>query len=86
MSDLHKNKCNELRDQLHQLIHGSDDFVQGVRSALDALEREPIMLDNMEKLSQENRRLKQEIVRLRDILHSKDEGSMSSKLRDALRE
>jgi hypothetical protein len=55
-------------------------------SALDALEREPIMLDNMEKLSQENRRLKQEIVRLRDILHSKDEGSMSSKLRDALRE
>jgi cell division protein FtsB len=44
------------------------------------------LLEKLEKLSQENVRLKQEVVRLRDIIYSKENSSMSSKLRDALRE
>ncbi|WP_143101102.1 hypothetical protein [Paenibacillus sp. 1_12] len=86
MENLQKDKCSALRDQLHQHVQASDDFIQNMISALDAFEREPILLENIEQLTQENMRLKQEIVRLRDIIYSKDEGNMSSKLRDALRE
>jgi regulator of replication initiation timing len=40
----------------------------------------------VERLIQENTKLKQEVVRLRDVIYGKGDGNMSSKLRDALRE
>ncbi|NHN32900.1 hypothetical protein [Paenibacillus agricola] len=46
----------------------------------------PQLLETVERLTQENTRLKQELVRLRELIFNKDASLMSTKLRDALRE
>jgi hypothetical protein len=46
----------------------------------------PQLLETVERLTLENARLKQELVRLRELIYSKEDSNMSSKLRDALRE
>ena len=46
----------------------------------------PQLLETVERLTQENARLKQELVRLRELIFNKEDSNMSSKLRDALRE
>lgn len=84
MKEEHQRQCDELRTALLQLFHDAGYENKGLIRCLEAFEQEPLYKEKLEQLELENERLKEQIKRLRKTVNSKD--SMSSKLREALRE
>jgi len=80
MSDWLKSDPERLRAALRQLMQDADaekaEMLRGVEEALGSIAA----------LQAENERLNQEVKRLRGQLYAKAAGSMSSRLKDALRE
>jgi hypothetical protein len=86
MNESHPYKDDRLRDAFLRLDIQDTELKEALLRSLEALARESELLLKMDKLSEENGRLKQEVVRLRDLIYSKEDRNMSSRLRDALRE
>ncbi|PZE22600.1 hypothetical protein [Paenibacillus xerothermodurans] len=75
-----------LRSELHRLFQAAGYARPELLNCIDIAERATEEREQLSTLQTENARLKQEITRLRNLYYAKDEHSMSSKLRDALRE
>ncbi|WP_051620972.1 hypothetical protein [Paenibacillus sp. UNC451MF] len=81
----HQRLCEDLRIALLQLFADAGYEHKGLLRSIEALERETGYKEELEQLTMENERLKEQVRRLRNTVNSK-ESSMSSKLREALRE
>jgi Arc/MetJ-type ribon-helix-helix transcriptional regulator len=73
MSELPVNKTDQIRAGLQQLLKESG-------------RKEHLLATQVEEVLAENERLKQEVARLRRTASPQGSSTMSSKLRDALRE
>ncbi|MFD0680323.1 MULTISPECIES: hypothetical protein [unclassified Paenibacillus] len=86
MPETYQANYKQLRAALEQLCkdagYENPDLVQWI----DASEQQALKLDQLNALETENIRLKQEVKKLRDLYYNKTLSSMSTKLKDALRE
>jgi hypothetical protein len=75
-----------LRDELSRLFQNAGYEQNELLDFINTAERETNEPGEFAELQAENERLKKEVMRLRNLIQAKMESSMSSKLREALRE
>lgn len=85
MSEEQQHQYDELRAAMYRLFKDAGYENIDLLRCIDALEREQEYQQKLQQLTQENLRLKEQVKRWRTASVLK-EGSMSSRLRDALRE
>jgi hypothetical protein len=86
MKQQRQHDYNRLRNELLRLFQAAGYEQQELLDFINTTERETKASGEPAELQAENERLKREVIRLRNLIHAKTESSMSSKLRDALRE
>ncbi|TDF96608.1 hypothetical protein [Paenibacillus piri] len=75
-----------LHEALRQLFADAGYTIPELEQALRGVERQEAGDERLAALEAENNRLKQEAKRLRELYYGKTVNSMSTKLKDALRE
>lgn len=86
MSHQDQVKYDQIRAALGQLHQDAGYESKVLLQWVETAEEQALQLERLEAIEAENDRLKQEVKRLRDLYYSKTASSMSTKLKEALRE
>jgi hypothetical protein len=82
----HEEDYKQLRNVLEQLCKDAGYTNPELARLIHTVEQQALELGRIHALEAENGRLKQEVKRWRDLYYTKTVSTMSTKLKDALRE